>query len=217
MNYSSTLVEIDGEQLSIPDVVQVARYGIPVAISDAGKHKLELARTIIDRLVTQNVVTYGVNTGFGKLSDIIISPEQTGQLQYNLVTSHAGGVGEPFEKEIVRAILLLRANTLTKGYSGISTNIVETMIKMLNAGVHPLIPKKGSVGASGDLAPLAHMALVLIGEGEAFFQGQRLAGRDALQKAGIKPVTLYAKEGLDVKPWNLGRRPWGTAQRLLIS
>ncbi|MBS3976216.1 MAG: histidine ammonia-lyase [Syntrophomonadaceae bacterium] len=196
MGYSSGLVEIDGEKLLIPDVVQVARHGTPVAISEAGKHKLELARTIIDRLVTQNVVTYGVNTGFGKLSDVIISPEQTGQLQYNLITSHAGGVGEPFEEEIVRAILLLRANTLTKGYSGISTNIVETMIRMLNAGVHPLIPKKGSVGASGDLAPLAHMALVLIGEGEAFFQGQRLAGRDALQKAGLRPVTLKAKEGL---------------------
>lgn len=135
MDYSLSLLELDGEQLSISDVVQVARYGTPVAISQAGKHKLGLARTIIDRLATQNVVTYGINTGFGKLGDVIISPEQTGQLQYNLVTSHAGGVGEPFEEEIVRAILLLRTNTLTKGYSGISADIVETMIKMLNAGV----------------------------------------------------------------------------------
>ena len=139
---------------------------------------------------------YGVNTGFGKLSDVRIPHDRLAQLQTNLVRSHAGGVGNPLSEAESRAMLLLRANVLAKGFSGNRPELVELLVAMLNAGVHPVIPEKGSVGASGDLAPLAHLALVVIGEGEAFYRGQRLSGAEALKRAGLAPLQLAAKEGL---------------------
>ena len=139
---------------------------------------------------------YGVNTGFGKLSDVRIPPEKLVELQFNLVRSHAGGVGQPLSEGESRAMLLLRANVLAKGFSGVRPALLELLVALLNAGVHPVIPEKGSVGASGDLAPLAHLALVVIGEGEAFYRGERLPGGEALRRAGLQPLQLAAKEGL---------------------
>ena len=139
---------------------------------------------------------YGVNTGFGKLSDVRIPGGKLAQLQINLVRSHAGGVGQPLSEGESRAMLLLRANVLAKGFSGCRTELVELLVALLNAGVHPVIPEKGSVGASGDLAPLAHLALVVIGEGEAFYRGERMPGAEALRRAGLQPLPLAAKEGL---------------------
>ncbi len=136
------------------------------------------------------------NTGFGKLSDVRIPSDSLAQLQTNLVRSHAGGVGQPLSEAESRAMLLLRANVLAKGFSGSRPQLVELLVALLNAGVHPVIPEKGSVGASGDLAPLAQLALVVIGEGEAFYRGERMAGAEALRRAGLVPLQLAAKEGL---------------------
>ena len=151
---------------------------------------------MIEQILSQGETVYGVNTGFGKLSDVRIPPEKLAELQFNLVRSHAGGVGNPLSEAEVRAMVLLRANVLAKGYSGVRPELVELLIALLNAGVHPVIPEKGSVGASGDLAPLAHLALVVIGEGEAFYQKQRMPGGEAMRAAGLKPLQLDAKEGL---------------------
>jgi histidine ammonia-lyase len=154
------------------------------------------SRKLIEEIIAKGQTVYGVNTGFGKLADVRISNENLAQLQTNLVRSHAGGVGQPLSEAEVRAMLLLRANVLAKGFSGTRAEVIDLLVAMLNAGVHPVIPEKGSVGASGDLAPLAHLALVVIGEGEAFYEGQRMAGGEALRRAGLKPVQLAAKEGL---------------------
>jgi histidine ammonia-lyase len=151
---------------------------------------------LIEQILADGKTVYGVNTGFGKLSDVRIPADKLAQLQTNLVRSHAGGVGQPLSEAESRAMLLLRANVLAKGFSGCRAAVVELLVAMLNAGVHPVIPEKGSVGASGDLAPLAHLALVAIGEGEAFYKGARMAGAEALRLAGLKPIALSAKEGL---------------------
>lgn len=154
------------------------------------------SRQAVERLVDEGRIAYGITTGFGRFKDKLISPEQVAQLQLNLVRSHAAGVGEELDEATVRAMLAIRANTLAMGYSGIRPEVVQLLVDMLNKGVHPCIPGRGSLGASGDLAPLAHMTLVLIGEGEALYQGERLGGAAALEKAGLKPVALGAKEGL---------------------
>jgi len=151
---------------------------------------------IFGKIFGESEVIYGVNTGFGALSDTKISRDELKQLQTNLIRSHAAGVGKPLSTEIVRATMLLRANTLAKGYSGIRLKTLETIVEMLNKGVHPIIPAKGSVGASGDLAPLSHMVLVLMGEGEAEYKGEIISGKEAMEKAGIKPVQLDFKEGI---------------------
>lgn len=189
-------VILDGDSLTIQDVVAVARQHKPVAVSPAGLAKLERARAMVDRFIAEDKVVYGLTTGFGKFSTVTISKEQTEELQENLIISHAVGVGEPFPEEIVRAMMLLRANALTKGHSGARPVVVATLLEMLNKGVHPVIPEKGSLGASGDLAPLSHMVLVLIGKGEAFYNGERMPGAAAMTKAGIQAVKLKAKEGL---------------------
>jgi histidine ammonia-lyase len=150
----------------------------------------------VEALVARGETAYGINTGFGKLSDVRIGPDDLEALQRNLVRSHACGLGEPLPEDEVRAMLLLRANVLAKGLSGVRPAVVETLAAMLNARVHPVIPARGSVGASGDLAPLAHLALALIGEGDVFFEGRRVAASLALEKAGIEPLRLAAKEGL---------------------
>ena len=189
-------IYIDGESLKINDVVKVARENAKVVISEEAKEKVRKCRQVLEKMIEENKTIYGVNTGFGALSKIKISPSDIKQLQSNLIRSHSTGVGKPLSTDVVRATMLLRANTLAKGYSGIRLETLETLVEMLNRGVHPIIPAKGSVGASGDLAPLSHMILVLMGEGKAEYQGEVMSGKEAMEKAGIKPVQLEFKEGI---------------------
>ncbi len=189
-------IYIDGESLKINDVVKVARENAKVVISEEVKEKVRKCRQVLEKMIEENKTIYGVNTGFGALSKIKISPSDIKQLQSNLIRSHSTGVGKPLGTDVVRATMLLRANTLAKGYSGIRLETLETLVEMLNKGVHPIIPAKGSVGASGDLAPLSHMILVLMGEGKAEYQGEVMSGKEAMEKAGIKPVQLEFKEGI---------------------
>ncbi|MDR3602968.1 MAG: histidine ammonia-lyase [Desulfosporosinus sp.] len=189
-------VILDGETLSLEQVVAVARYGAKVELDSTAKEKVLRSRDYVDQLIEDNQLVYGITTGFGMFSDVVISKEDSRKLQRNLIMSHSTGVGEPLAPEIVRVILLLRANALAKGFSGIRLATLETLIEVLNAGIVPVVPEKGSLGASGDLAPLAHMVLVLLGEGEAFYKGSRMSGREALAQAEIVPVVLEGKEGL---------------------
>jgi len=187
---------IDGEHLTIEDVVNVARNGYLVELSEEAVAKIKKSRDYVDNLVEKEAIVYGITTGFGKFSDTFISKEDTRALQKNLIVSHACSMGEPLPEETVRGVMLLRANALAKGYSGIRLETVNTLLEMLNKGVHPVIPEKGSLGASGDLAPLSNMVLVMLGEGEAIYKGQRMSGKEAMDKAGIKTVELTSKEGL---------------------
>ena len=189
-------MKLSGEPLTLAEIEQVACERRAVSIDDATRHAIAANRELIERIVDAGETVYGVNTGFGKLSDVRISHENLAELQVNLVRSHAGGVGEPLSEQESRAMLLLRANVLAKGFSGVRPALLDTLVAMLNAGVHPVIPARGSVGASGDLAPLAHLALVVIGEGEAYYKGERISGAQAMQRAGIEPLKLAAKEGL---------------------
>ena len=189
-------VTIDGSSLTVDKVVAVARYRKKVNVSPQSIKKMEMSRNMVESLISQGKVVYGVTTGFGKFSNVGIDQRETEQLQENLIISHAVGIGNPFPEEVVRGVMLLRANALSKGYSGIRLEVVKTLLEMLNKGVHPVIPEKGSLGASGDLAPLAHMVLVMIGRGEAYYQGIRMTGRTAMERAGIPTVRLKAKEGL---------------------
>lgn len=189
-------VVVGDRNLTIEDVVNVSRNFYRVELSEGAIEKIEAARNTVEEIVNSGRVEYGINTGFGKFSDVVISNEDTKKLQRNLIESHACGVGELFDEETTRAIMLLRVNALSFGYSGIRASTVMTLVDMLNGGVHPCIPQKGSLGASGDLAPLAHMALVMIGEGEAFYNGERLPGGEAMRRAGISAVELDSKEGL---------------------
>jgi histidine ammonia-lyase len=190
---------LDGESLSFEQVLAVA-HGEPgepsVSLSESAKVSVERAANAVDTLLERGEIAYGITTGFGAFKDKIISPEETATLQRNIVLSHAVGVGDPFDTATVRAIMLIRANTLARGFSGIRLETLQLILDCLNAGVHPVIPEKGSLGASGDLAPLAHFACVLIGEGKAEFNGERFSGSDALGDADLSPVTLKAKEGL---------------------
>jgi histidine ammonia-lyase len=190
------MLELDGQRLSLAQVTAVARGKEQVSLSPAARTRVEQSRKVVEQIVDEGRTVYGVNTGFGKLSDVHIERSQLRQLQLNLVRSHSCGVGSPLSEIEARAMLLLRANVLAEGFSGCRSVLIETLIAMLDRGVTPVIPEKGSVGASGDLAPLAHLALTVVGEGEAFYQGERLAGREALHRAGIEPVELEVKEGL---------------------
>lgn len=189
-------VIIDGNSLTLIDIVKVAYEGYEVILSSDAKERVIRSRKIIDDIVANNKVVYGVTTGFGKFSDVSITKEDCKTLQRNLILSHACGFGNLFPKNIVRTIMLLRANALSKGYSGIRLETLETLIQMLNNDVHPCIPEKGSLGASGDLAPLSHMVLPMLGEGEAEYKGEILSGKEAMERANIKLVELTAKEGL---------------------
>ena len=189
-------LQLTGRDLTVGDVVAVARRGRPVALDPAARDRMAASRAVIERVVASGETVYGVTTGFGDLADVRISPEQTATLQRNLVRSHAAGVGPPLPDEVVRATLLLRVNALAVGLSGVRPELADLLVAMLNAGVHPVVPSRGSVGASGDLAPLAHLALVVIGEGEAEVAGGRLPGGEALAAAGLEPIELGAKEGL---------------------
>lgn len=189
-------IYINGNDLTLEEFIEVTRSGKKVSLSADAVLKVEKSRSLVDKIIEGDKVIYGITTGFGKFSDVKISGEETKILQRNLIISHSCGVGNPLSEEIVRGILLLRANALAKGYSGIRLSILNTLIEMLNKGVHPVIPEKGSLGASGDLAPLAHMVLVMLGEGEANYKGQLLTGREAMKKAEIETVELIGKEGL---------------------
>jgi len=190
------VLELDGRPLSLDQINQVARGSMDAAIAPAARQRIRASRAVVERIGASNETAYGINTGFGKLSDLRISPGDLQQLQRNLVRSHACGLGEPLEEAEVRAMLLLRANVLAKGLSGVRSVVVDLLLGLLNHRLHPVIPAKGSVGASGDLAPLAHLALVLIGEGEVFYQGTRMPAAAALEQAGLTPLVLEAKEGL---------------------
>jgi histidine ammonia-lyase len=192
-------VSLDGESLSIEQVVAVAEGapgGPSVELSPEAVQKVRKTQQAVAELIARGEIVYGITTGFGAFKDRIIAPDQVQQLQRNIVMSHAVGVGEPFGRRIVRALMLIRANTLAKGHSGVRLETLHLILDMLSKGVHPVIPSQGSLGASGDLAPLAHMALVLIGEGEAEFQGEVLPGAKALRGADLSPIKLDAKEGL---------------------
>ena len=195
----ATAIGLTGDDLTVDDVWAVAVDGAGAALSDKAREKMSAARQLVERAVHgSREHTYGVNTGFGRFVAVAIPEEQTGELQLRLLRSHACGVGEPYPDEIIRAALLLRANALAKGNSGARIETVELLLALLEHGVLPVVPSRGSVGASGDLAPLAHLALPLVGEGEAWVEGERLSGRDALARVGLEPVQLAAKEGLSL-------------------
>jgi histidine ammonia-lyase len=191
-------VILDGQALTLAEIEAVSLHGCRVEVAAAALERIDASRELIEGILAEGQTVYGVNTGFGKLADVRIAAGSLAQLQTNLVRSHAGGVGQPLSVAESRAMLLLRANVLAKGLSGCRRGVVELLVAMLNAGVAPVIPEKGSVGASGDLAPLAHLALVAIGEGEAFYQGERVFGGEALRRAGLEPLALAAKEGLSL-------------------
>ena len=189
-------VIIDGNSLTLIDIINVARNNYNVELSQEATERVIKSRDLVNKFVDEERVVYGITTGFGKFSDVVITKEESMLLQRNLIISHACGVGNILDEEIVRAVMLLRANALAKGFSGIRLSTLEKLIQILNNGVHPVIPEKGSLGASGDLAPLSHMVLVLLGEGEAIYKGQRLTGKEAMKKADIDTIELTSKEGL---------------------
>lgn len=196
-----TPLDLGDAPLSLDTITQVARQRMPVELSLAARERIRRARTVVDDIARGGdaaPAVYGVNTGFGFLADVRISADEIRLLQRNLIRSHAAGVGPPLSTEVVRAMMLLRAEVLAIGHSGVRVEVAELLLAMLNRGVHPVIPSQGSVGASGDLAPLAHLALVLMGEGSAEVEGQILPGEEALARAGLAPVQFAAKEGLSL-------------------
>ena len=192
----SELVQLRGDALTLEDVERVAVSYAPVALAAEARPRVEAARAMVDRAVAEGRVVYGLTTGFGALSEVVIPRDRIRELQVNLIRSHAAGIGDPLPTDEVRAITLLRANVLALGHSGVRTEVLELLIELLNRRIHPRIPCRGSVGASGDLAPLSHLALTLIGEGRAEHEGAVLASADALERAGLTPLVLEAKEGL---------------------
>jgi histidine ammonia-lyase len=195
-------IQLDGTRLTLEEFFGAVIDAEPVVLSTTARETMNVSRAVIERIVDAADTgphiagTYGVNTGVGKMAATRISPKEIRNLQLNLVRSHACGVGAPLSETETRAMLLLRSNSLAKGFSGVRPLVVESLLELLNRGIHPIVPSQGSVGASGDLAPLAHLALVLIGEGQAIFQGNTLGGGTALEQAGLKPLALEAKEGL---------------------
>ncbi|MBI4791050.1 MAG: histidine ammonia-lyase [Chloroflexi bacterium] len=198
-------LSLDGERLTIQDLVAVAHAARPVSLADAARPRINASRAWVDELLARGTPTvYGINTGFGVFANVPIRPDQSARLMRNLILSHSAGVGAPLDEEIVRATMAIRANTLAKGFSGVRSVVIETLLAMLNRGVHPIIPSKGSVGASGDLAPLSHLVLVMSRDaqdredesGETFYQGTRMSGKRAMELAGISRIELQAKEGL---------------------
>src|SRR5215204_5386946 len=190
------MLQLSGQQLTLQQIVDIAEGREQGVLGNDARVRVEQSRQVVQDIVTEGRTVYGVNTGFGKLSDVSIGHADLRQLQLNLVRSHSCGVGDPLPETDARAMLLLRANVLASGFSGARALVIETLIAMLEQGVTPVIPEKGSVGASGDLAPLAHLALATIGEGEVFYQGERLPAAVALERAQISPLQLEVKEGL---------------------
>ncbi len=191
-------LKLTGNDLTLDDLREAVYSRRPVILAPDARMAVERAREVVDVLVANALVAYAITTGVGQLSEVHIPPEQVRELQINLVRSHAAGVGEPLPESVVRAMMLLRANSLAKGFSGVRPQVIDLLCEMLNRGVHPVVPSQGSVGASGDLAPLAHLTLVLIGEGEAVYEGARVPAAEALKRAGIQPLTLEAKEAISL-------------------
>jgi histidine ammonia-lyase len=189
-------VVIDGEKLTLEEVERVVIHGSRVRLSAQAREKMHRSRQLVEEILSSKEVVYGINTGFGKLCQVVIPKNQIERLQRNLVVSHAAGVGSPLPDEVVRAMMLLRANVLAKGYSGVRPELSQALVSMLNGKVHPVVPEQGSVGASGDLAPLSHMALAIMGQGQVRHQGKLLSAAGALKKLGMSPLRLQAKEGL---------------------
>lgn len=177
-------VTLTGRDLTIEDVIAVARFGAKAAVSEDAAARMRASRKRVEEIVKSGVPTYGINTGFGDFSTVSIKEEDIGKVQTNLIMSHCVATGDPYSTEVVRAMMLLRANALCEGFSGIRPEVVGTLVEMINRHVHPVVPQKGSLGASGDLAPLAHMVLPLIGLGEAEFEGNVLPGKTAMERAG---------------------------------
>ena len=190
------MIRVDGATLTVDDVVAVARGGERVALASVARAAVERSRRTVERIVRRGELAYGIKTGFGELESVEIAPAQVRELQRNLLRSHAVGTGPPLTREQVRAATLLRANALAKGFSGVRVQVVQRLLDLLNRGVHPVVPSRGSLGASGDLAPLAHLALVLIGEGQAEHRGRIRPGLAALRAAGLRPLRLESKEGI---------------------
>jgi histidine ammonia-lyase len=196
MTNSSAPLLLNGDALTLAQLDAVAAATLEVAIAPGSRSRMLASRAVVDRAAAGDAAAYGINTGFGKLADVRVAPDQVAVLQQNLVRSHCCGVGEPLSEAEVRGMLLLRANVLAKGRSGVRTEVAELLVAMLSHRIHPVVPSRGSVGASGDLAPLAHLALALIGEGEVFTDGKRVPAATALAAAGLSPLRLQAKEGL---------------------
>ncbi len=196
IEYIPSSVTLNGQALSVAEVLAVARHYASVALGDESLQRIQAARALIDTIAAEGRTVYGVTTGFGHLSKVRIQHEQLVDLQQNLLRSTAAGVGEPLSEEVARAMTLLLAASLARGNSGVRPEIIQTLLGLLNGRVYPIIPSRGSVGASGDLAPLAHLGLILIGEGEAIYNGQRGSGAEVLQEIGLTPLPLQAKEGL---------------------
>src|SRR5689334_1673673 len=190
------MIDLDGSSLTLDHLVAVAQDHEHVRLTAAARERVRAARDLVDEFAHHDEPTYGINTGFGSFAEVRIPADSLDALQVNLLRSHAAGVGDPLPVRVVRATMLLRANVLAKGFSGIRVETLERLIELLNRGVHPRVPSRGSVGASGDLAPLAHLALVLIGEGEVEAIGGVESGADALTRAGLAPIRLAPKEGL---------------------
>ena len=192
-------VVLDGHNLTLEALVAVARFGAEVELAPSAREALAHSRALAEKIAVEKRVAYGITTGFGDFATVAVPDEWSSQLSTNLILSHCTATGEPYSEEQVRGMMLLRANALCEGLSGVRPVLVEMLIDMLNKGVVPVIPQKGSLGASGDLAPLSHMGLVLLGRGEAFYQGRRLPGGEAMTLAGIQPLdTLVSKEGLGI-------------------
>ena len=190
------MIPLDGHSLTLDHLIAIADGDAEVGLAPAAETRVRAARAVVDRVAQGDVAAYGINTGFGSFAEVKIPAESLDQLQLNLLRSHAAGVGDPLPVPVVRAMMALRANVLAKGYSGIRVETLRLLIDLLNRRVHPVVPARGSVGASGDLAPLAHLALVLIGEGEAWHESAREPGAAALRRVGLAPATLGPKEGL---------------------
>ncbi|MEN2767214.1 histidine ammonia-lyase [Ornithinibacillus xuwenensis] len=190
------MVLLTGNSLSLEDIEKVVYHDEPVGLCELQKNRIDQNRQTVESMLTDKTIMYGINTGFGKFSDVLIGESDLESLQLNLIHSHACGVGNPFDERISRAMLLLRANALAQGYSGVRSELVEQFLHLINAKIHPVIPEQGSLGASGDLAPLSHLALVLLGEGEVYYEGKRIETQIAFQKEGLQAITLKAKEGL---------------------
>lgn len=215
------LIRVSGKDLTAEDVVKVARRGVRVELDPEIMPLLQRSRSVVDRIVESGTPAYGLNTGFGLLCDTAIPLEEVFQLQRNLVRSHAVGVGKPVRDDVARATMLLRLNSLCRGYSGVRPQVVELLRDMLNHGIHPIIPSQGSLGASGDLAPLAHLTLAMLGEGEVTSGGEKMEAMQALERAGLTPLTLEAKEGLALLNGTslltaMGVLTWWDASSLLV-
>src|SRR5919109_1408090 len=207
-------LHIDGNILQLRELREVVQERRPVLLAPDARKEVERTGAVVEELVAENRLAYAITTGVGKLSDVRIDAHQNRELQLNLIRSHCVGVGDPLSEQEARAMMLLRANSLAKGYSGVRPLVIDTLCEMLNRGVHPVIPSQGSVGASGDLAPLAHLALALIGEGAVIFEGKHVSSSVALARAQIKPLTLEAKEAISLINGTQGMLALGTLSLL---